>query len=225
MRPWAHSGALQPELPAQVNLQRITQHGDRRDATGEKSARAGSFYWLGLFRPHALDAAAAHGRKKSLRLDTHRRGERARRPMQRLTQLGRCARGELEMEPDNVQKYITNEPHERPHGRLRASAMRRSGPTRCCSCRSCRSRLWAVLHARRSVQQQGVCSARRESSLPKHSARKPWGCLRFRHRSTRCAELWRVVVYTCRAPAPIAQPQPRAWTCTVTGTNTRFFSF
>ncbi len=116
------------------------------------SARAGSFYWLGLFRPHALDAAAAHGRKKSLRLDTHRRGERARRPMQRPTQLGRCARGELEMEPDNVQKYITNEPHERPHGRLRASAMRRSGPTRCCSCRSCRSRLWAVLHARRSVQ-------------------------------------------------------------------------
>ena len=128
LRPWAHSGALQPELPAQVNLQRITQHGDRRDATGEKSARAGSFYWLGLFRPHALDAAAAHGRKKSLRLDTHRRVERARRPMQLPAQLGRYARGELELEPDHMQKSAPR-PAPWPHAGKRNASQR----TRCFS--------------------------------------------------------------------------------------------
>lgn len=65
-----------------------------------------------------------------------------------------------------MQEYITNEPHDRPQGRMRASAMRRSGPTRFFSCRSCRSQPWAALHARRCMQEQGVGSARRESSLP-----------------------------------------------------------
>ena len=37
-RSWANNSALQPELPAQVNLQRITQHGSRDAAEGGEAS-------------------------------------------------------------------------------------------------------------------------------------------------------------------------------------------
>eukprot|EP00802_Teleaulax_amphioxeia_P020127 Tamp_20395.p3 GENE.Tamp_20395~~Tamp_20395.p3 ORF type:complete len:105 (+),score=6.67 Tamp_20395:721-1035(+) len=94
LAPVVRSSALQPELPAQVNLQRITQHGSRRDAAkGARPpvARERGLYWLGLFRPHALDTAAAHARKKiALCLDTRKRG--ARRPVRRPAQMREVSR-------------------------------------------------------------------------------------------------------------------------------------
>jgi hypothetical protein len=63
----------------------------RPKGAGPPVARERGLYWLGLFRPHALDTAAAHARKKiALCLDTRKRG--ARRPVRRPAQMREVSR-------------------------------------------------------------------------------------------------------------------------------------
>ena len=57
LAPVVRSSALQPELPAQVNLQRITQHGSRRDAAKGGGASRGARARPLLARPFSSSCA------------------------------------------------------------------------------------------------------------------------------------------------------------------------
>ena len=206
LAPVVRSSALQPELPAQVNLQRITQHGSRRDAAkGARPpvARERGLYWLGLFRPHALDTAAAHARKKiALCLDTRKRG--ARRPVRRPAQMREVSRVGAKACTRAARKTRITRAAQRLAPRPRAS--------------QCHASPWAGTLLQRPRRPDATCCSPRSAAqwLQGHGTEGAWraayrsiplenhGLLRFRHRSVRWIGLWGVLQSTPAAPLPLS---------------------